>query len=81
MNAKDGREIVINRVRKELIGPGSDIFLCSSDCTDEIIEGKPLQRYFSAILFPRQLQSNPEDTGYDETTEDDSLVEGIDFCY
>ena len=79
MNPKEGRAIVINRVRKELIGPGSDIFLCSSDYSDEIIEGKPLQRYFSAILFPKQIQSNPEDNGSDETTEEDSLVEGIDL--
>ena len=28
MKPKEGRDIVINRVRKELIGPGSDIFLC-----------------------------------------------------
>ena len=53
MNPKEGREIVINRVRTELIGPGSDIFLCNSDFKDEIIEGKPLQRYISAILFPK----------------------------
>lgn len=79
MKLKEGRDIVINRVRKELIGPGSDIFLCNSDYTDEIIEGKPLQRYFSAILFPKQIQSNPEDNGSDETTEEESVVENIDL--
>ena len=79
MKPKEARDIVINRVRKELIGPGSDIFLCSSDYTDEIIEGKPLQRYFSAILFPKQIQSNPEDNGSDETTEEESVVEDIDL--
>ena len=55
MKPKEGRDIVINRVRKEIIGPGSDIFLCNADYTDEIIEGKPLQRYFSAILFLKFL--------------------------
>lgn len=79
MSPKEGREIVINRVRTELIGPGSDIFLCNSDFKDEIIEGKPLQRYFSAILFPKQIQTNPEDNGAGETTEEESLVEGIDL--
>ena len=78
MKPKEGRDIVINRVRKELIGPGSDIFLCNADYTDEIIEGKPLQRYFSAILFPKQIQSNPDDNGSDETTEEESVVENID---
>lgn len=80
MKPKEGRDIVINRVRKELIGPGSDIFLCNSDYTDEIIEGKPLQRYFSAILFPKQIQSNPENNGSDETTEEESVVENIDVA-
>ena len=61
MNPKEGRDIVINRVRKELIGPGSDIFLCNPDYTDEVIEGKPLQRYFSAILFPKQKIGKDED--------------------
>ena len=77
MKPKEGRDIVINRVRKELIGPGSDIFLCNSDYTDEIIEGKPLQRYFSAILFPKQIQSNPEDNGSGETTEEESVVDNV----
>jgi hypothetical protein len=75
MKPKEGRDIVIDRIRKELIGPGSDIFLCNSDYTDEIIEGKPLQRYFSAILFPKQIQSNTEDNGSDEITEEESVVE------
>ena len=79
MKPKEGRDIVINRVRRELIGPGSDIFLCNSDYTDEIIEGKPLQRYFSAILFPKQIQSNTEDNGSDETTEEESVIENIDL--
>jgi hypothetical protein len=79
MKPKEARDIVINRVRRELIGPGSDIFLCNSDYTNEIIEGKPLQRYFSAILFPKQIQSNPEDNGSDEMTEEESVVEIIDL--
>jgi acetyltransferase-like isoleucine patch superfamily enzyme len=54
------RDRLISRVQKELIGPGSDIFECTDkvNFTDEVIEGKPLQRYFSAILFPKQVAIN-----------------------
>ncbi|MGI6158020.1 MAG: helicase-related protein [Saccharofermentanales bacterium] len=61
MSVKENRDIVIERVRKEIIGPGSDLFYCKEDFSDEIIEGKPLQRYFSGILFPKQLLPNPSD--------------------
>lgn len=57
------RNIVIERLQKELIGPGSDIFYCKEDFSDEIIEGKPLQRYFSGILFPKQVQPDASDNG------------------
>lgn len=63
MSEKQNRNKVIERVQREIIGPGSDIFVCNKDFTDEIIEGKPLQRYFSAILFPKQLQPNASDNG------------------
>lgn len=63
MSVKENRDIVIERVRKEIIGPGSDLFQCKEDFSDEIIEGKPLQRYFSGILFPKQLQPNASDNG------------------
>ncbi|MBK7097759.1 MAG: hypothetical protein IPH58_04670 [Sphingobacteriales bacterium] len=51
MSVKENRDIVIERVRKEIIGPGSDRFIWKEDCSDEIIEGKPLQRYFQAFCF------------------------------
>jgi len=72
------REIVIKRIRKEIIGPGSDIFLCKEDFSDEVIEGKPLQRYFSGILFPKQLQPNASDNGEQEMKDEDT-DELIDF--
>jgi len=72
------REIVIKRIRKEIIGPGSDIFLCKEDFSDEVIEGKPLQRYFSGILFPKQLQPNASDNGELEMKDEDT-DELIDF--
>jgi hypothetical protein len=70
MSETQNRSKVIKRVEKEIIGPGSDIFLCEDDFKNEIIEGKPLQRYFSAILFPKQLQSNVSDNGQEEITEE-----------
>lgn len=50
------REKVISRVQKELIGPNSDLFECADKLyfSDEVIADKPLLRYFSGILYPRQ---------------------------
>lgn len=56
MSIKGNRNIVIERVQKEIIGPGSDLFQCKEDLSDEVIDEKPLRRYFSGILFPKQLQ-------------------------
>lgn len=72
MSAKENRNIVIDRVRKEIIGPGSDVFHCKEDFSDEVIEGKPLQRYFSSILFPKQLQPNASDNGEQEMKDEDT---------
>jgi hypothetical protein len=71
MSVKENRDILIERVKKEIIGPGSDIFQCSEDFSNEIIEGKPLQRYFSGILYPKQLQPNGSDNGQEEMKEED----------
>lgn len=72
MSKKENRDKVIERIRKEIIGTGSDIFQCKDDFSDEIIEGKPLQRYFSGILFPKQLQPNASDNGEQEMKEEDA---------
>jgi len=52
----NNREQVISRVQKELIGPGTDLFECEDkiNFSDEIIADKPLSRYFSGILYPKQ---------------------------
>lgn len=71
MSVKENRNIIIERVKKELLGPGSDIFVCKDDFADEIIEGKPLQRYFTGILFPKQLLTSGEDNGQEEMKEED----------
>src|SRR5690554_999700 len=75
MSVKENRDIVIERVRKEIIGPGSDLFHSKKDFSDEIIEGKPLQRYFSGILFPKREVNgdveNPEGDTKDEDNQND----------
>ena len=71
MSIEKNRNIVIERVQKEIIGPGSDIFRCKDDFSDEIIEGKPLQRYFRYSV-PKQLQSNAGDNGEQEMKEEDA---------
>ncbi len=71
MSVKENRNIIIERVKKELLGPGSDIFVCNEDFSNEIIEGKPLQRYFTGILFPKQLKINGSDNGQEEMKEED----------
>ena len=71
MSLEKNRKIVIERVQKEIIGPGSDVFQCKYDFSDEIIEGKPLQRYFSGILFPKQLQLNAGDNGEQEMKDEE----------
>lgn len=71
MSHFENRNKIIDRIEKELIGPGSDIFFCDADFSNEIIEGKPLQRYFSAILFPKQKVTDEEDNGKVIFTEED----------
>ncbi len=57
----EARDIYINRIKRELIGPGSDIIYCSEDYNDEIIEGKPLTRYYSGIIFPPKTELAEDD--------------------
>ncbi|MFQ5753681.1 MAG: hypothetical protein ACE5HI_16955, partial [bacterium] len=71
MSYFEAREKVINRVRKELIGPGSDVFVTDEEYLDEIIEGKPLTRYFSGILFPRKKSNTLDTIGENDFTEED----------
>lgn len=74
MSHLENRNKIIDRIERELIGPGSDIFFCDADFSNEIIEGKPLQRYFSAILFPKQKATDEEENGKVIFTEEDEEV-------
>ncbi len=46
------RLIFRDTIKKNLIGPGSDVFI--SDTENEIISDYPLTRYYSGILFPER---------------------------
>lgn len=73
------RKKVISRVQKELIGPGSDLFECSDKVhfSDEIIADKPLLRYYSGILYPKQQVIGDffEEDGENEETPVDAAEE------
>lgn len=76
------RDKVISRVQKELIGPGTDLFECSDkvNFSDEIIADKPLLRYFSGILYPKQnaLADFAEDDDESDETSIGSPEDAID---
>src|ERR1022692_404803 len=71
MSHLENRDKIVKRIERELIGPGSDIFLCEPDFSNEVIEGKPLQRYYSGILFPKQKATDNIDNGKESFVEDD----------
>ncbi|MHA1380895.1 MAG: helicase-related protein [Candidatus Helarchaeota archaeon] len=48
------RDIFQARIKKGLLGPGSDIFVYDDNVNDEIISDYPLQRYYTGILFPEK---------------------------
>lgn len=56
-------------IRENIIGPGAckDIFKCSDDLSDEIINRNPVDQYYSGILFPRD---RPKDEFYYEDNGD-----------
>ena len=54
------RLIFRDTIQKNLIGPGSDVFV--SNVEEEIISDYPLSRYFSGILFPEKEIAQSEDS-------------------
>ncbi|MBW6535766.1 MAG: hypothetical protein K0B11_12200 [Mariniphaga sp.] len=51
-NDSIARDIFQKRIKKGLLGPGSDIFVSEKDINEEIIADYPLQRYYTGVLFP-----------------------------
>jgi hypothetical protein len=73
------RYIFQDRIKKGLLGPGSDVFVGENDKNEEIIADYPLQRYYTGVLFPEQIKAgSPSDEANNEvgqeteSDEDDS---------
>lgn len=69
------RLIFRDTIQKNLIGPGSDVFV--SDSANEIISDYPLSRYYSGIIFPeRDVETSvgeKESNDANAEIEDDNL--------
>jgi len=53
-NDYKARQIFQERIRKGLLGPGSDIFVKENEINEEIISDYPLQRYYTGIIYPEK---------------------------
>jgi len=72
---EEPRLIFRDTIEKNLIGPGSDVFI--SDNENEIISDYPLSRYYSGILFPeRDMEVS---IGEKETNDANAEIEDGDF--
>ena len=71
------RDIFQQRIKKDLLGPGSDIFVDEKDKKEEIISDFPLQRYYTGVLFPEQIrvetQSEKDDNELNNDTDSDEI--------
>ena len=67
------RDIFQERIKKGLLGPGSDIFVSEKDANGEIIADYPLQRYYTGVLFPekQKVQTFDEKADADLNNETD----------
>ena len=77
------REEYVNLIRRELLGPGSEISI--PDDEHELISSAPDERYSLGILFPRDTKMNAEnndtvrsDSSEENQEEDDEEAEVID---
>jgi len=73
------RDIFQERIKKGLLGPGSDIFVSEKDISDEIIADYPLQRYYTGVLFPEREKVKTLDEKADadlnnKTDSDEDLI-------
>ena len=65
------RDIFQERIKKGLLGPGSDIFVNEKDKSEEIISDYPLQRYYTGVLFPEQIKKDTAESEVANETETD----------
>ena len=67
------RRDFVERVKKELLGPGSEV--CIPDVEHELISSSPSVRYSIGILFPQKqcmIRENDDGTDDEKLTEDES---------
>ena len=69
------RDIFQERIKKGLLGPGSDIFVSEKDISNEIIADYPLQRYYTGVLFPERTRVATQSEA-DENDLKNNLPEG-----
>lgn len=76
-NSQDSiaRDIFQERIKKGLLGPGSDIFVSEKDISNEIIADYPLQRYYTGVLFPERTRVATQSEA-DENDLKNNLPEG-----
>ena len=70
----DAREEYVERVKKELLGPGSEV--CIPDIERELISSSPSVRYSIGILFPQNhciSKDNDDGTDEDSVTENEEV--------
>jgi hypothetical protein len=70
---KKARDTIQSRIQKGMIGPGSDTW--GIEETEEIISDYPLQRYFSAIVFPDKTICKTIDEKEDADAESEAPIE------
>jgi len=71
----DVRKEYVERVKRELLGPGSEV--CIPDMEHEIISSSPSVRYSIGILFPqkqRLTKDNDDATDEENVTENETVV-------
>jgi hypothetical protein len=69
------RDIFQERIKKGLLGPGSDIFVSEKDINKEIIADYPLQRYYTGVLFPEREKVKTFDEKADAELNNETDVE------
>ncbi len=69
------RDIFQARIKKGLLGPGSDIFVSEKDINEEIIADYPLQRYYTGVLFPEREKVKTFDEKADAELNNETDVE------
>lgn len=71
----DARKEYVERVRNELLGPGSEV--CIPDAEHELISSSPNVRYSIGILFPQKnhiVRDNDDATDEEIVTENETIA-------